>query len=146
MIFNSPVNPKKQKFSLFRMLPAGAEMKLWIKLFKQNWEVRCLPPSPQIFLWKYEALFLFHLHKAPTFNKSTLASDLAKPWEAHWITISSLFPFSSGISSWNLEAERASWHSVVQTKCNVRSWELLWNIHIFTRCHCLVARGHTYLE
>lgn len=71
--FNSPMNPKKQKLSFFRMLPAGTEMKLLIKLFKQNWEVRCfLPsvlPSPKIFSWKYETLLLFHLHKAPTLNK-----------------------------------------------------------------------------
>lgn len=50
--FNSPMNPKKQKLLFFRMLSAWTEMKLLIKLFKQN------SPLPQISVWACEALLL----------------------------------------------------------------------------------------
>lgn len=78
----------------------------------EKYDVFSHPPKYSYGNMRHCSSFTYTKHQH-LIRKSTLANDLAKPWEAHWITISSLFPFSSGIPSWNLEAEWASWHSVV---------------------------------
>lgn len=78
-------------------------------------------------------------------RKSTLASDLVKPWKAHWIMISSCFP-SSEIPSCNLKGEWANWSSVVKNKFTTKNRAIFWNVQILTKRCYLVTCGYIYLK